>query len=172
MMKMLFISSCSLLILTLCNAQNRNVKFDILTGIHKPLGSLNVENTYGWRLGAGLRYRLKNKSSLNMLQLNYDAFAKSYVRDNIDQKENGEVSNTLTLLTGYSYPIFNKLYIAGNAGIGFVGHNRTDRVTKFGVNPVISYEPFTEIYVDFGYLNFFGGYRNTNYLNFNLRYSF
>lgn len=143
-----------------------------MTGIHKPMGSLDIENVLGWRLGGGLRYKFKNKSSLNILQLSYDQFTKSSVRDHVDQKENGRLSNTLSLLTGYSYPILNKIYIGGNVGVGFVGNNREDRVTKFGVNPFISFEPFREVYVDFGYLNFWGGYRNTNYLNFNLRYSF
>lgn len=152
--------------------QNRAVRFDIMTGIHKPTASLDIENKLGWRLGGGLRYRFKNKSSLNIFQVNYDKFTKSDVRDNIDQKENGKFSNTLTLLTGYSYPILNRTYMGGNVGVGFVGHNRIDRETKFGINPFISFEPSQDVFADFGYLNFWGGYRNTNYLTFNLRYSF
>jgi hypothetical protein len=143
-----------------------------MTGIHKPTGSLDIENKLGWRLGGGLRCNFKTKSSINILQLNYDKFIKSDVRDNVDQKENGKFSNTITLLTGYSYPILNRVYFGGNIGVGFVGHNRVDRLTKFGINPFISFEPFREVFVDFGYLNFWGGFRNTNYLNFNLRYSF
>jgi len=143
-----------------------------MTGIHKPTGSLDIENKLGWRLGGGLRYRFQNKSSLHIFQVNYDKFTKSDVRNIIDQKENGKLSNTLTLLTGYSHPIFNRTYIGGHAGVGFAGHNRVDRIAKFGINPFISFEPFREVYVDFGYLNFWGGYRNTSYFNFNLRYSF
>ena len=152
--------------------QKRSLGFDFMTGIHKPTGSLDIENKMGWRLGGGLRYSFKNKSSLNIVQLNYDKFTKSDVRDNIDQKENAKFSNTISLLTGYSHPVFNKVYIGANVGVGFVGDNRIDRVTKLGLNPLISFEPFREVYVDFGYLNFWGGYRNTSYLNFNLRYSF
>ena len=152
--------------------QKRMVKFDLIAGIHKPTGSLDIENKYGWRMGGGLRYIFKNKSSLNILQLNYDKFTRSHVADNIYQSENAKLSKTLSLLTGYSYPVFNRIYIGGNLGVGFVGHNNVDRVTKFGVNPFISFEPFREVFVDAGYLNFWGGYRNTNYLNFNLRYSF
>lgn len=171
-MKKLFALTFFIVTVSFLYGQQRKVRFDIMTGINKPTGSLDIENKFGWRFGAGLRYSFKNKSSLNIIQLNYDKFTKSDVRDNIDQKENGKLSNTLTLLTGYTYPIANKVYMGGNVGVGFVGHNRVDRVTKFGVNPYVSFEPFREVNVDFGYLSFWGGYRNTNYLNFNLRYSF
>jgi hypothetical protein len=173
-MKQVFTFILCLWTVSLLYGQKRAVKFDFMTGIHKPTGSLNFENKLGWRVGCGLRYSFKDKSSLNILQVNYDKFTTAIrpVADAPDQEENGTGSNTLTLLTGYSYPILNRTYIGGNVGVGFVGHNKVDRIPKFGVNPFISFEPFREVYVDFGYLNFWGGYRNTNYLNFNLRYSF
>jgi len=167
-----FVITFSLFTISLSYGQKRTIKFDILTGLNKPLGSLDFANNFGWRIGGGIRYRLKNKSSINILQLNYDAFTKRVVFDVPYQKENDKLSKTLSILTGYSCQIFNKVYIGGNAGVGFVGHNKNDRVTKFGINPLISYEPFREVFVDFSYLNFLGGFRSTNYLNFNLRYSF
>ena len=171
-MKQVFTFILSLFTISLLYGQKRAVKFDFMTGIHKPTGSLDIENKLGWRVGGGLRYSFKDKSSLMIFQVNYDKFNKSDVSGNFDQQENGKLSNTLTFLSGYSYPILNRIYIGGNVGIGFVGQNRMDRITKFGINPFISFEPFRDVYVDFGYLNFWGGYRNTNYLNFNLRYSF
>jgi len=171
-MKKIFLFICSVFTVSLVYAQKRALKFDIMAGLHKPTRSLDIENILGWRLGGGFRYTFKNKSSLNILQLNYDKFIESSVMDNTYQKENARFSNTLSLLTGYSYPILKRTYIGGNMGVGFVGHNRIDRKTKFGINPFISIEPFHRAYLDFGYLIFYGGYRNTSYVNINLRYSF
>ena len=148
------------------------VRFNLITGIHKPTGSLDADNIFGWRIGGAIKYRFKNRSSLTILQVNYDQFTKASAADYPNQVENAGKSNTVSFLTGYSYPVIKRIYIGGNAGVGFVGHNKTDRVTKFGVNPFISFEPIRELYVDAGFLNFWGGYRNTSYLNFNLRYSF
>ena len=171
-MKRIFIQTLFLLAVSLLYGQKSAVKFDIMTGIHKPTGSLDLDNNFGWRLGGGLKYSFKNKSSINILQLNYDKFTPSATADIPHQGENGKRSNTLAFLAGYSYPIFKRTYIGGNAGVGFVGDNRGDRVTKFGVNPFISFEPIRELYVDCGCVNFWGGYRPTTYLSFNLRYSF
>jgi hypothetical protein len=143
-----------------------------MPGINKPTGSLDIRNNIGWRIGGGFRYTLKNKSSINILQANYDAFTHPKYNGSLEQNENGEYSKTISFLTGYSHPVINKFYVGANAGVGFVGHNRIDKTAKFGINLMISYEPFREVYVDLGYLNFLGGYRNTNYLNFNIRYSF
>src|SRR5688572_8817027 len=171
-MKTIFIQTLCLFAVSHLYGQSRAMKFDIMTGIHKPIGSLDLDNRFGWRLGGGLRYSFENKSSINILQVTYDKFIQSSTADIPYQNENGKSSNTLALLTGYSYPVFKRTYIGGNAGVGFVGDNRANRVTKFGVNPFISFEPLREVYVDFGWLNFWGGYRSTTYLNFNLRYSF
>ena len=153
-------------------AQSRKVNFDVMSGINKPTGSLDVENKLGWRIGGGFRYNLKSKASINILQANYDAFTTPNSIIGEKEEENSAFSSTISFLTGYSHPVLNKLYVGANAGVGFVGHNRINKTTKFGINPMISYEPFREVYVDLGYLNFYGGYRNTKYLNFNIRYSF
>src|SRR5688500_1541584 len=118
-MKIIFTLTFFLFTISFLYGQKRMVKFVFMSGVHKQTGSLDIENKLGWRLGGGVRYSFKNKSSINILQLNYDKFTKSDVTNNIDQRENGKLSNTLTLLTGYSYPVFNKVYIGGNIGVGF-----------------------------------------------------
>jgi hypothetical protein len=63
-MERLLILTFSLFTISFCYGQKRSIKFDIMTGIHKPTGSLDIENKLGWRLGGGLRYSFKNKSSI------------------------------------------------------------------------------------------------------------
>jgi hypothetical protein len=173
-MKHVFALTLSVFIVSSLYSQKRSLKFDLITGIHKSTGYLNFENNFGWRIGGAIRYSFKDKSYVNILQVNYDKFIKperSRFADYPDPKENSEQSNTLSFLTGYSYPLFQKVYIGGNVGVGFVGHDREDRVAKLGLNPFISITPFQNVFVDLGYLNFRGGSKNTNYVNFSLRYS-
>lgn len=179
-MRKIFSLALSLLVFSLTYGQKRAVMFDFLMGVNKPLGSLGIENSYGGKLGGGIRYHFKQKASINILQVNYDYFRKHDFTNATEQKENGNRSDILTLLSGYSHPILTipvrdgniKLHLGGNIGVGFVGHTTVDRRAKFCVNPTVSFEPFRAVFVDFGYFNLWGGYKNTSYLNFNLRYSF
>lgn len=153
-------------------AQNRKIRFDFLTGINMPINSLNVTSRASWRLGGGVRYKINNRHTLNVFQISWDKFEEDLNLAYSDERENSFGPNTLALLTGYFYKATSRLHTGINAGVGFCGHNRIDRVAKPGINPVLSYEVVPDFFTEMGYHQFFGGYKNTSYFNFSLRYSF
>lgn len=178
MKKFLFLTSFLSLALA-SYAQRKNFKVDAMVGLHKPVGTLDIENRFGGRLGAGLRLS-NNKSSFTLLQFNYDFFKESADDGLSPHVENSGAASIYSFLAGYSRRVWAidpataniKFHIGLNAGAGLVGHNRMDRTPKFALNPVLSVEPFREVYVDVGFLNFWGGTSNTGYFNFNIRCSF
>jgi hypothetical protein len=179
-MKRLLVYVISILSSTVLLAQNSPLRYDAIMGISQSTGALNFENKLGGRIGGGVRYILNNYSSINMLQVDYDFFHNTSKTSPMPQLENAGGTKNLSFMTGYTHQLFNlatsdgniKMYLGANLGIGVIGHNETDRVTKFGMNPVLSIEPFREVFADFGYHNYWGGIRNTSYYNFSLRFSF
>jgi hypothetical protein len=178
-MKSLLVLIISLLSSNGLFAQNSPLRYDALMGISQSTGALNKENKLGGRFGAGIRY-LNNNSSINLIQVGYDFFHTTNKFSSIPEAENSGGTKIISFMTGFTHQLFAirtadgtiKVHLGANVGIGVIGHNATDRLTKFGVNPFASFEPFRDVFADFGYYNYWGGTRNTSYYNFSLRFSF
>ena len=150
--------------------QSKKLQFDFMVGINIPGASLDVNNNTGWRLGGALKYNINSRHTLHLLQLTRDKFQATWSYS--EEKENEGGANIHSLLTGYSFRASNRLSAGLNAGVGFCGTNRTNRVAKLGINPVVSYKVVEGFSTDLGYLHFLGGHEDTQYFNFSFRYSF